>query len=77
MDLTPWQKGKLHELGIDTIGELIDVEENKLKEARYIADVRARQMKNAAVAAVCEYLLGLMTYKWHTDNALNTAAKKS
>ena len=58
LDLTPWQKGKLHELGIDTIGELIDVEENKLKEARYIADVRARQMKNAAVAAVCEYLLG-------------------
>ena len=58
LDLTPWQKEKLRELGIDTIGKLIDVEENKLKEARYIADVRARQMKNAAVAAVCEYLLG-------------------
>ena len=58
LDLTPWQKEKLRELGIDTIGKLIDIEENKLKEARYIADVRARQMKNAAVAAVCEYLLG-------------------
>ena len=58
LDLTMWQKGKLHELGIITIGDLIDVEEDKLKEARYIADVRARQMKNAAVAAVCEYLLG-------------------
>lgn len=58
LDLTDWQKGKLRELGIKTIGELIDVEENKLKEARYVADVRARQMKNAAVAAVCEYLLG-------------------
>ena len=45
-------------MGIYTIGDLIDVEEDKLKEARYIADIRARQMKNAAVAAVCEYLLG-------------------
>lgn len=58
LDLTPWQREKLSELGINTIGELIDVEESKLKQARYIADVRARQMKNAAIAAVCEYLLG-------------------
>lgn len=58
LDLTAWQKGKLRELGVDTIGELVEVEESKLKEARYIADARARQMKNAAVAAVCEYLLG-------------------
>lgn len=58
IDLTSWQKSKLHELEINTIGELIEVEETKLKEARYIADARARQIKNAAVAAVCEYLLG-------------------
>lgn len=58
LDLTSWQKGKLHELNIQTIGDLIDIQESKLKEARYIADVRARQIKNAAVAAVCEYLLG-------------------
>lgn len=58
LDLTSWQRGKLYELDIKTIGELIDVEENKLKEARYVANVRARQMKNAAIAAVCEYLLG-------------------
>lgn len=58
LDLTVWQKGKLLELNINTIGELIEVEESKLKEARYIADTRARQIKNAAVAAVCEYLLG-------------------
>lgn len=58
LDLTDWQKRKLHDLEIDTIGELIDVDESKLKEAYYVADVRARQMKNAAVAAVCEYLLG-------------------
>lgn len=58
LDLTLWQKGKLRELGVNTIGDLIEIEESKLKEARYIADARARQMKNAAVAAVCEYLLG-------------------
>lgn len=58
LELTPWQKAKLHELSIETIGELIDVEESKLKQARYIADARARHIKNAAVAAVCEFLLG-------------------
>ena len=58
LDLTAWQKGKLHEIEVNTIGELMEVEESKLKEAKYIANARARQMKNAAVAAVCEYLLG-------------------
>lgn len=58
LDLTLWQKRKLHELNINTIGELIEVEESKLKEARYIKETRARQIKNAAVAAVCEYLIG-------------------
>lgn len=58
LDLTPWQKTKLKEIGISTIKELIDADEQKLQEARYVAEIRARQMKNAAVAAVCEYLLG-------------------
>ena len=50
IELTDWQKNKLHELNDNTIGELIEVDERKLKEARYIADARARQIKNAAVA---------------------------
>lgn len=58
LELTDWQKSKLRELNVNTIGELVEIEESKLKEARYVADARARQMKNAAVAAVCEYLLG-------------------
>ena len=58
LELTDWQKSKLRELNVNTIGELAEIEESKLKEARYVADARARQMKNAAVAAVCEYLLG-------------------
>lgn len=58
LDLTNWQKEKLHEINIDSIGKLIDIEEHELKQIKYIADARARQIKNAAVAAICEYLLG-------------------
>lgn len=58
LDLTDWQIKKLHELSINTIGELIDASEDRLKQAKYIADVRARTIKNAGIAAVCEYLLG-------------------
>lgn len=42
----------------NTIGDLISAPEGKLKQAKYIADVRARTIKNAGIAAVCEYLLG-------------------
>ena len=58
LDLTDWQKQKIHELSINTIGDLISTPEEHLKKAKYIADVRARTIKNAGIAAVCEYLLG-------------------
>ena len=58
LELTDWQKQKMHEISIDTIGDLISAPEEKLKQAKYIADVRARTIKNAGIAAVCEYLLG-------------------
>lgn len=58
LDLTDWQKQKMHEISINTIGELISAPEGKLKKAKFIADVRARRIKNAVIAAVCEYLLG-------------------
>ena len=58
LDLTEWQKKKMHEIQIHTIGELISASEERLKQARQIADVRARNIKNAGIAAVCEYLLG-------------------
>lgn len=58
LELSDWQKQKMHEISINTIGELISASEDKLKQARYIADVRARTIKNAGIAAVCEYLLG-------------------
>ena len=49
---------EMHEIKIDTIGELIGATEERLKQVKYIADVRARNIKNAEIAAVCEYLLG-------------------
>ena len=58
LELTEWQKKKMHEIQVDTIGDLISATEEKLKQAKYIADVRARNIKNAGIAAVCEYLLG-------------------
>ena len=56
LDLSPWQRGKLLELGLNTVGEVLSVIEDRLKEAAYVGDVRARRMRNAATAAVLEYL---------------------
>jgi len=43
---------------LSTIGELLNASEEKLKLAKYVGDVRARRMRNAAVASVLEYLSG-------------------
>ena len=58
LDITSWQKDKLYELGLNTVGDVLNATEQKLKEANYVGDVRARRMRNAAVAAVLEYLSG-------------------
>jgi hypothetical protein len=58
LDITPWQKEKLTELGLTTIRSVLSATEEKLKEAIYVGDVRARRMRNAAIAAVMEYLSG-------------------
>ncbi|WP_066091585.1 hypothetical protein [Xanthomonas massiliensis] len=58
LDITSWQKEKLQELGLTTVGDILGATEEKLKEASYVGDVRARRMRNAAVAAVLEYLSG-------------------
>lgn len=58
LDISEWQRGKLIELGLHTIGDVLGATEQKLKEASYVGDVRARRMRNAAVAAVLEYLSG-------------------
>lgn len=58
LDLTQWQKEKLQELGLQTVGEVLEATEEQLKLAKYVGDVRARRMRNAAVASVLEYLSG-------------------
>lgn len=58
LDLTEWQKQKMHEISINTIGELISAPEERLKQVKNIANVRARTIRNAGIAAVCEYLIG-------------------
>lgn len=58
LDITSWQKEKLMELELLTVGDVLDATEEKLKKANYVGDVRARRMRNAAIAAVLEYLSG-------------------
>lgn len=58
LDITPWQRSKLNSLGLLTVGKVLDAGEDKLKEAYYVGDKRARQMRNAALASVFEYLSG-------------------
>lgn len=58
LDLTLWQIEKLSELGLTTVRDVLNASEEKLKEANYVGDVRARRMRNAAIAAVLEYLSG-------------------
>ncbi|OUE19131.1 hypothetical protein BFL36_13900 [Clavibacter michiganensis] len=58
LDLTPFQKSKLEALGLDTIGDVLQATEESFISLHYIGAVRARQMRNAAIIAVIEYLSG-------------------
>lgn len=57
--LTDWQKKKLNEVNIVTIGQLYEVSEDILIEKIYnVGIARARLMKNAADAEILEYISG-------------------
>lgn len=58
LDLTQFQKGKLRELGLETIGQVLSASEKEFQSLHYVGEVRARQMRNAAIMAVIEYLSG-------------------
>jgi len=58
LDLTLWQKSKLVELNLDTVGDVFEASLDKFMEAYYVGNIRARQMRNAGEAAVLEYLSG-------------------
>jgi hypothetical protein len=58
LDVTAFQRDKLQELGMVTIGDVLAASEADFTKAYYVGRVRSRQMQNAAVAAVLEYLSG-------------------
>jgi hypothetical protein len=58
LDITDWQKRTLRELNMVTVEDVLKSTEEDLKRAYYVGVVRARQMRNAAEAAVFEYLSG-------------------
>jgi hypothetical protein len=58
LDITAWQRDQLLKLGLMTVGDVLHASETKLQERPYVGEVRSRRMRNAAIAAVYEYLSG-------------------
>ena len=58
LDITDWQKGQLRSMNLHCVRDVIQATETKLQQAYYVGEVRARRMRNAAEAAVYEYLSG-------------------
>lgn len=59
LDLTKWQKNKLRENRLLIIRNILDKSEEDMKaEISGIGKVRSRQIRNAAIAAILEYLSG-------------------
>lgn len=58
LNLTKFQQSKLKELKLRSIGAVLAADEDVFRKAHGIGPVKARQMRNTAVAAVVEYLSG-------------------
>jgi hypothetical protein len=58
LDLTFFQKSKLRELDLSNIGDVLSADEARFRTLHYVGRVRSRQMRNAAIMAVIEYLSG-------------------
>jgi hypothetical protein len=58
LDVTQFQRKKFAELNLLTIGDVLDADESVLMRAKQVGKIRARQMRNAALTAVMEYLSG-------------------
>lgn len=56
--LSPNMREKLHNISLNTIKDVLEAPEDKLKEAHYVGDIRARRMKRIALNSVYEYLIG-------------------
>jgi DNA-directed RNA polymerase alpha subunit len=59
LDISDYQNEKLKEAGFNAVGDVIRAPEHLLMEKIfYVGEKRARRIKNAAEAAVLEYLSG-------------------
>ena len=58
LEIAAWQKAALKEIGIICVSDVLTATEFKIREAYYVGEVRSRQIRNVAVAAVLEYLAG-------------------
>lgn len=58
LDITEWQKEQLQSMDLHLVGDVLRATESMLQEAHYVGEKRARRMRNAAIAAVYEYLSG-------------------
>lgn len=58
LDITEWQQSKLKEIGLETVGDVLIASESKLQTLSYVGEKRSRRIRNAALAAVFEYLSG-------------------
>lgn len=58
LEITNFQSESLRMLGLDTIGKALRATEDVYRQAAYVGPVRSRQMKNAVIASVLEYLSG-------------------
>lgn len=58
LDITEWQKDCLIKLKLQKISHVLQATEKDLKTIPYVGEKRSRQMKNAAIAAIYEYLSG-------------------
>lgn len=58
LDISEWQKEVLQKLKILTLSDLLNSSESDLQKAHYVGEVRSRRMRNAAFAAIYEYLSG-------------------
>jgi len=58
LDISEFQIRKLKELQLNSIKDVLSSNEERLQQAFLIGPVRSRQMRNAAMSAVLEYLSG-------------------
>lgn len=58
LELSKFQRESLCRLGFETIGKALAADETSYQAADYIGPVRSRQMRNAVIASVLEYLSG-------------------